>query len=211
MTPRFANAVDPVLLCVIDLMQRIDAGESPSPEESRRRIVKLFEEAEGRLGSDREWELAKYAIVSWIDEMMVDTTWSGRDWWSNNVLEVELFNSRLCNELFYDRAEEAAGLPGRDALEMFHDCVILGFRGFYRDPEYARTVAEAKELPLTLEEWLARAARGVRHDDRSEPLPTGRSLRGAPPMHSRATVVWTWLVVALLAAANGLLFLLVND
>ena len=51
--------------------------------------VAAVDYAEAALGGGLEWELAKYALVSWIDEILVETPWSGRDWWSNNVLEVQ--------------------------------------------------------------------------------------------------------------------------
>src|SRR5208337_1105060 len=133
----------------------IHRDEHPSPVEQRLAIRGLLDHAEAILGSRRGWELARYAIVSWIDEMLVDSTWSGAEWWSNNVLEVELFNSRLCFEEFYIRAKQAAMLAQRDALEVFYLCMMLGFRGLYRDPEVSQSFIEANNLPPDLETWAS--------------------------------------------------------
>src|SRR5690606_19814271 len=97
MTPAFAQSVDPISLHVLELIDRLNDGQEVSPADERMRIMSLIDQADAQLGSGREWELAKYALVSWIDEILLDMRWIGREWWTNNVLEVELFNTRLCH------------------------------------------------------------------------------------------------------------------
>jgi type VI secretion system protein ImpK len=203
MTPQFARAVDPVFLYVLDLLERIREGRAVAAVEERPQIARRIDQAGAMLGATTEWELAKYAIASWIDEVLVEAPWDGRDWWSNNVLEVELFNSRLCNEQFYLRAREASGLPRRDALEVFYDCVVLGFRGLYRDPQLAAVLTPAHGLPADLETWARQAALGIHLGQGRPPLarPT-REIAGAPPLRSKTRVVWTWLAVVLLATST---------
>lgn len=207
MTPQFARAVDPVFLYVLDLLERIGGegavSKTVSAAEERSQIVRRIDQAGAMLGATAEWELARYAITSWIDEVLVEAPWDGRDWWSNNVLEVELFNSRLCNEQFYLRAQQASGLPRRDALEVFYDCVVLGFRGLYRDPELAAVLTRAHGLPADLEAWARQTALGIHLGQGRPPLarPT-REIAGAPPLRSKARVVWTWLAVVILATST---------
>jgi type VI secretion system protein ImpK len=207
MTPNFAQSVDPIFLYVLALLDRISRDAKPKPQEERARIRALVDEAEARLGTGIEWELAKYALVSWIDEMLVDAYWDGREWWSNNVLEIELFNSRECNEKFYLKAQQASTVAGRDALEVFYVCVILGFRGLYHDMEANSVVAPSLNLPFSLIEWTQRTALSVRLGQGREVLsaPT-TEIRGAPPLRSRSSVVWPWLATVLLAAAAVLFF-----
>lgn len=203
MSPTFARAVDPIFLRVVELVERINANERSSPQEERMRVLTLFDEAEAVVGAGREWELAKYALVSWIDELLVDSVWDGRQWWGNNVLEVELFNTRLCNEQFYIRAREASTLSRRDALEVFYDCVVLGFRGLYRDPRMAASLAQAHGLPPDLDAWAKQVAMSIRLGQGRPELPKPRrEIRGAPPLRSRASVVWAWLGVLMLAMLN---------
>src|SRR3954453_6587013 len=118
MTPNFAQAVDPIFLYVLALLDRISRDAKPKRQEERARIRAIIDEAEARLGAGAEWDLAKYAIVSWIDEMLVDAPWDGREWWSNNVLEIELFHTRECNEKFYLKAQQASTGASKDALEV---------------------------------------------------------------------------------------------
>ena len=106
MTPKLARVVDPIFLYTLELLERIARRESVSPQEEQLRLRALIEQADALFGAEPEWDAAKYALVSWIDEVLLDTPWDGQDWWSNNILEVALFNSRLCNEKFYLRAAE---------------------------------------------------------------------------------------------------------
>ena len=98
MTPRHSLAVDPLLLHVLGLLDRLGDAVAPNPLDERARIIALLDQGEAIVGPGRERELTKYALVSWIDEMLVETEWSSREWWSNNVLEMELFRTRLCSE-----------------------------------------------------------------------------------------------------------------
>jgi len=210
MTPKFAQAVDPVLLHVLGLLERIGRDERPSPQEERLQIVALLDQAEAIVGAGTEWELAKYALASWIDEVLLEVPWDGREWWNNNVLEVELFNSRLCNERFYTQAQQASSLPRRDALEVFYVCVVLGFRGLYRDPELTAMLAQSNGLPDDLDGWARQTALAIRLGQGRPALAGPRSeIQGAPPLRSQPLVLWSWLAALLLAATATVYYALV--
>ena len=203
MTIQFSQAVDPIFLHVLDLLHRISRGETPSPQEERMRINALMDQAGALLGGSPEWELAKYALASWIDEVLLETPWEGVDWWNNNVLEVALFNTRLCNEMFYRRAQEAAALARRDALEVYYVCVVLGFRGLYRDGALAQLLTQALNLPPDLETWARQTALAIRLGQGRPALPApSRELRGAGPLRMKPMVAWAWLSAAVLLAAT---------
>jgi type VI secretion system protein ImpK len=203
MTPQFAQAVDPIFLAMLNLLDQIGQNQPVSPQNERYRIVAAVDHAEGALGGGVEWELAKYALVAWIDEMLVETPWSGRDWWSNNVLEVEYFNTRLCNERFYTKAQEASGQSRRDALEVFYNCVILGFRGLYRDPNLASSLTAANGLPPDLLSWTKQTAMAIRLGQGRPPLPRPRrEIQGVAPLGRRSTVVWSCAIAVMLLLVN---------
>ncbi len=207
MTPKFAQAVDPIFLRILSLLDRIGGDEQPAAPDERMRINALIDKAEASLGTGQQWELAKYALVSWIDEVLLESPWEGREWWSNNVLEVELFNTRLCNEQFYVRAKEASTLAGRDALEVFYVCVVLGFRGLYRDPNLAYHLTQSHDLPDDLDTWARQTSLSIRLGQGRPALPPPkREIRGAPPLKTRPMVVWSWLTTALLAAGAVVLY-----
>jgi type VI secretion system protein ImpK len=203
MTPQFTRAVDPILLHVLGLLDRIRRGEPVSPERERTTILALIDQAEAIVGTGRAWELARYALVSWIDEVLVDAAWDGRTWWSNNVLEVQSFNTRLCFERFYIWAQEASTLQSRDALEVFYVCVVLGFRGLYREAETAAQLAPAHGLPPDLDGWARQASLAIRlGQGRPELAQPQGEVAGAPPRRGRILVLWTWLAAAMLTVCT---------
>lgn len=141
--------------------------------------------------------------------MLVDAFWDGREWWSNNVLEIELFNTRECNEKFFVKAQQASTVAGRDALEVFYVCVILGFRGLYHNMEADSVVAPSLNLPFSLGEWAKQAALSVRLGQGREALSRpSMEIHGAPPLRSRSSVVWPWLATVLVTAVAVLYYFL---
>jgi type VI secretion system protein ImpK len=199
MTPLLAQAIDPILLHVLGLLERIARDENPAPEEERSRVRALIDQADARLGASQQWNLAKYALAAWIDEMLVDAPWKGRDWWGNNVLEVELFSSRECYDRFYILAKEASALPQRDALEVFYVCVVLGFRGLYRDPEFARETIQNLGLPPDVDAWARQTALSVRiAHERPAMKGKRKEIAGAPPLRGRYFALWSGLALAVL-------------
>ena len=209
MTPQFAQAVDPIFLTMLDLLDQINQNQPVSPQNERYRLVAAVDYAEAALGGGIEWELAKYALVAWIDELLVETPWTGRDWWSNNVLEVQYFNTRLCNERFYTRAQEASAQTRRDALEVFYNCVILGFRGLYRDAMLASSLTAAHGLPPDLLSWTKQTAMAIRLGQGRQPLPRPRrEIRGVPPLGRRSVVVWSCAIASMLVVVNVAYFIL---
>lgn len=201
MTPEFAKAVDPIFLHVLGLLDRIGKGENPVVQNERLKIRGWVDQAEARLGGRPDWQLAKYALVSWIDEVMLEAPWDGHEWWNENVLEVELFNTRLAHEEFYLKAREASGLPQRDALEVYYVCVVLGFRGLYRDPEIAQTMSEALGMPGDLESWAKQTALAIRLGQGRPRLVESEEVGlGAPPLEGQTRLIWSSLFGVILAA-----------
>ena len=58
MKPRFYKAVDPIFLYVLELSERINAGEQPNPDEERAKICARLGAAETHLaqvGQSEDW------------------------------------------------------------------------------------------------------------------------------------------------------------
>jgi type VI secretion system protein ImpK len=200
MTPEFAQAVDAIFLYVLDLLERIERNESPQVSEERIRIRGHIDQAEARLGKRKDWELAKYALVVWTDDVLINAPWDGRKWWEENVLEVEVFNTRESFTVFYTKAEEAAQLSKKEALEVFYVCVVLGFQGLYRDPSTA-TMAEQLGLPDNLESWARNTAMAIRLGQGRPPITEiTRPGQGAPPLEGKFNLVGMTLASVVLAA-----------
>jgi type VI secretion system protein ImpK len=236
MTPEFAKHVDAVFSQVLRLLERIARGENPSPQDEHARIRAAIDGAEAAIGKSAEWRLAKYALVAWIDEMLVNATvgsspgglpiespsgsqtgngslpavaWKGSDWWNNNVLEREFFHKRERSKDYYLHANEAHQQSARNALEVFYLGVVLGFVGFYaRKPEDVRAIAAENEFPDSIQKWAERTSAAIRKSPRPT-LTAGAPLGpGAPPLSGQALLVSSSMLLAalLVLAAGGLLY-----
>lgn len=196
MIPPFAKAVDPIFMRVLALLDRIERGEATSAAEERAVIRSLLDQAEAALGQTKEWELAKYALVYWIDEVLIESRWDGQTYWEQTPLEVELWGTQLANEQFYYRAKDAAALSKKDAIEIFYVCVVLGFRGLYRDPQ----AAESHGFPPTLAAWAKQASLAVLKAPRPTIQGGGHPGDGAPPLEGQARLISACMFATLLAA-----------
>jgi len=210
MTPDFAKAVDPVFEYVLVLIDRLEQGEDPDPLQTQTYLnAVLLNRAEQELRASPQWQLAKYAIVSWIDELLSRMEWSGHDWWINNPLERLKFETADRATEFYVRAKRAVESASFDALEVFYLCVILGFRGIYEDPGLNMMSIAGLGLPATLEEWLRGVGEGIRPSPVASITTTGRLAPGAPPLEGSAflTSALVLLVFALAAFLSLLIWL----
>ena len=123
--------------------------------------------------------------------LIVDAPWKDREEWNENKLEWEIFQTNSRYDLFYKKAKEAFALPQKDALETFYVCVVLGFRGLYRDPAAAAMAAEAFQLPRDLQSWTQETAMAIRLGvGRPAITESNKPLEGALPLHGPQMFVW---------------------
>jgi type VI secretion system protein ImpK len=200
MNPRFAAAVDPIIGHVLDLLDRLSQNESLDPEEERDQIRNRFRAAEAEIGEKPGWPLAQYALVAWIDDMLIEAPWEGRNWWENNSLEFAYFKTRDRATQFYLKAKEAAEMSHRDALEVFYLCVVLGFRGLYALPS-AAFLAEQLQLPTDVESWAKRTSQSIQlGQGRPRLSGSARPAVGAPALEGKFALVGTSLLTIVLAS-----------
>lgn len=205
MTPEFAAAIDPVFLHVLGVLERIAQSQALSPQEERVAVMNWLRQAEAQLGQRPDWEHAKFALVAWIDDMLIEAPWEGRSWWKENALEVEIFNTRERATQFFRRAKEASNATRRDALEVFYVCVVLGFRGLYRDPQ-SMLLASQLQLPADLDSWARQTARSIQLGQGRPPIDEKPRPPGdAAPLDGKFLLLGSTVVCAVLAVFTALL------
>ncbi|MBY4729559.1 type IVB secretion system protein IcmH/DotU [Cupriavidus pauculus] len=76
---------------------------------------------------------AKYAFCAAIDETILSSNFPMRADWERRPLQLVLFGEQLAGENFFNKLEalRARGAARLQALEVFHMCLLLGFRGKY--------------------------------------------------------------------------------
>jgi type VI secretion system protein ImpK len=77
---------------------------------------------------------AKYALVAFVDELVVGSTWTKKAEWMSQPLQLALFGEHLAGEGFYQHLSDLRqfGAQFIDALEIYYLCLQLGFMGKYR-------------------------------------------------------------------------------
>jgi type VI secretion system protein ImpK len=76
---------------------------------------------------------AKYAFCAAVDEAVLTSQINIRDQWERRPLQLALFGDQLAGEHFFDKLEVArnGGAARLNALEVFHMCLLTGFKGRY--------------------------------------------------------------------------------
>jgi type VI secretion system protein ImpK len=203
MSPEFAAAVDPVFMHVSSVVDEIEENKNPSAEDVNAQIRGLLDKAENRLGQRPDWELAKYALAAWVDDLLIEAAWDGSQWWEQNRLEFQLFRTADAFQEFYVRSQKANEFPQKDALEVFYVCVVLGFRGLYGDPE-ATAHADHFGLPPSLQDWAKRTGMAIQLGQGRPPiLEQGRPGPGAPPLEGKYLMISSVICCVLLAAITA--------
>jgi type VI secretion system protein ImpK len=186
MTDAFADVVAPVIQGVIDFQDGLPRGKHPTLEEQKRDLLDLLGRSEDRAARAspqlaRDFELAKRALVYWVDEILTTSAWRHASEWPHHILEFHFYRESARAVRFYEKATEAEKRDSTDPLETFFLCVALGFRGDMASDEegirgwaarvHAR-IAEGVEHPEQYQAGLT----GSEPQAGSRPLPGGRQL-----------------------------------
>lgn len=154
---RLAEIFAPCFTLILQLRATDEFGD---PEVLRRRIKDLLDDAERealRTGvSPDNIQMAKFALVAFIDETILSSDWSQKDEWVSTPLQLELYDQYDAGEVFFDRLEKLRENPkaNAEALEVYYLCMTLGFKGKYQLHEQERlreiietTYEELNRLP----------------------------------------------------------------
>ena len=114
------------------------ARDYGTPDALRMRLIEMFNSAEReakRLGvADEAVQQARYALAAFLDEMILSVPSPHRDAWSARPLQYEFFRDNVAGVEFFNRLETLRrSIPsGKDLLEVFYLCLVLGFEGQYK-------------------------------------------------------------------------------
>jgi type VI secretion system protein ImpK len=178
----------------------------PDPAGLRARVVDLksrLEQTARDAGfSAADVEASVFALVTFLDETVLNAPGPARDVWIARPLQLELYGQMVGGEEFYERLE----VLRRDresrieALEVYYTCLALGFAGKHRlsGPERIQAILAEVERDIA---GVRRGGRGVlaphasRHDELADVVAEG--------------VPW-WLSVAIFVPATLLAFVVVK-
>jgi len=142
-------------------------------------------------------EAAKYPLVAFIDETILNSQWQHRERWRDRPLQLHYYGERTAGTRFFTNLAELRrqGEGRRELLEIYHICLALGFEGQYR----VTGLAELARLRETLAADLGYARAGA------EPPLSPSALRRDAPAGAAVVGSSPWRAAAI---AGGVLLVL---
>lgn len=149
-----AEAFAPTLALLLKLRSARTFGD-PGP--LRDRIYGLLGEAQlaarenGTSPSD--FDCARFAVVAFVDEMVLTSDWSQKEAWMARSLQFEMYERYDAGEEFFNRLEQLRANPSDNiaVLEVYYLCIVLGFQGRYQLENSTETAMIAENIYSELE------------------------------------------------------------
>lgn len=101
------------------------------------------------LVSHDDFEQARFAICAWVDEALVNSTWSDKNAWMSRQLQQTYYNTTDAGEKFFERLQ-TLGPHQLEVREVYYLCLALGFTGRYFNDDYNLEQIKTANLKLLL-------------------------------------------------------------
>jgi type VI secretion system protein ImpK len=122
---------------------------------------------------DTETAEARYAIVAFIDERILQSNWPGRTEWMSSPLQLQLYREYTAGENFFARMRALLNRTAPSpALEVYYLCLALGFSG--AASAGAGGAHAARSYQEAARELLTRSVRGAPLSPHALPTDTRR-------------------------------------
>ena len=120
------------LLAYVTYFNKSVAVKQPSYDQVKADVTRLMSDIEIRVGqatiTPDDFDLARFAVVAWVDETLLSSQWQDKDRWQKESLQRLYYQTADAGELFFDRLN-AIGPHQRDVREVYYLCLAMGFKG----------------------------------------------------------------------------------
>ncbi len=149
--------------CLILILQLRSTDNYGDPAVLKSRITEMFDKFEHEArsaGFDNEKIVSvKFALIAFLDETIISSSWTNKDSWLSEPLQLKLFNTFNAGEEFFDNINKLRQRTStnKDVLEVYFLCLTLGFKGKYQlqSPENLRKIIDDLNLELHPEMYKA--------------------------------------------------------
>ncbi len=129
------------------------AKKQPPLAEVKGKIRVLLDEQEETVKrdglSEENYNQSRFAVLAWIDELIMNSKWEQRNEWREHLLQNEFYKTTNAGEEFYERLTRLH--PEQSAVrEIYYLCLCLDFRGRYCWEEDEPTLKSLKHQHLLL-------------------------------------------------------------
>lgn len=138
------------LLCALAFPEGIPAAQ---PLEVRdwfgAQLDRLLAEGQALGLEQADLQEACYALVAFIDERVLRSSWPGREEWMKQPLQLLRYRENVAGENFFRRLRALLQAPRRlPAIQVYALCLALGFRGVYQRGADAATLSKFQRAAL---------------------------------------------------------------
>lgn len=96
-------------------------------------------------------DAARFAVVGYIDELILCSKWANKSQWQRNPLQRKYYQTTNMGAEFYDKLNTLnKNGPDQYAREVFSLCLGLGFKGKYFANDHRKNLEEIKSFNLSL-------------------------------------------------------------
>jgi type VI secretion system protein ImpK len=133
-SPTLAELASEIFLLVPSFRERADLVDFDTLSQG---VLALFEEfdrnAKALKIDPEDIAAAKYALAAFLDEAILRSQWPGKERWADNPLQLQLFETYLAGEGFFEKLDalRGRGEAAAEVIEIYHLCLALGFEGKY--------------------------------------------------------------------------------
>lgn len=99
----------------------------------------------GKSGVDTQEAL--FAVVAWMDEVLLAAPWSGARGWARHLLQKRHFGESNAGDAFFSHLEQL-GPQQIEVREVYIYCLSMGFAGRYGYDRNAKALADIKQSSL---------------------------------------------------------------
>ena len=131
------NEVTKEVFNALAQIRRADERSQPMPEMLYQRMRSFVDRAMRRaseLGfAQQDVQDIGYALVGLTDELVMSKGGELRDYWLPRSLQLQLFNTNVAGEGFFNNLQNLRHDPSRmEVLKVYYLCLLFGFQGQYR-------------------------------------------------------------------------------
>ena len=186
---RLAEAYSGLFTLLVGLK---NANHVTEEKQLRERISELVRqsdlEAEQLNVSYQDIQNAKFAVIAFLDEVLIHADWPGNQSWRDNPLQLEYYQRMDAGDEFFDRLTFLlnGGPTGQDqVLEVYYLCLALGFKGGKDSSTHRADLMKLKDASFNL-------LNDSLHLIDTQLSPHGTPMHFAKPVKNTGIPGWVW-------------------
>ncbi len=142
--------------CLILILQLRATNNYGDPALLLNHVNDMFENFERKARTEaidnEKVNLAKFALIAFLDETIISSSWDQKETWLTEPLQLKLFDTFNAGEEFFDNLNKLKQRisANKDVLEIYFLCLTLGFKGKYQlqSPENLRRIIDDLNMEL---------------------------------------------------------------